>query len=138
MVADTHTQLSLDPRPATRTDGIMDEYKESKIQSIRGYSTPYTKENSVQDRGIPLNRDLVSKKLTMAPSTSKTLSLQSTLEGSPRVSIPNPRVPAYNHIIPYQSVTQFGTCPCTEPQFQTTEHVWSNGTRVKGFDPRLA
>jgi len=116
----------------------MDEYKGSKIESIRGYSTPYSKEKEVQDRGIPLNRDLLSKKLAMAPSTDKKLALDSNFHGMPRVSVPNPRVPAYSNIIPYQSVTQFGTCPCTEPQFQKAEHVWSNSTRVKSFDPRLA
>ena len=55
----------------------------------------------------------------------------------PRISIPNPKIPVYNHLIPFEAVEQFAKCPCTEPKFQSVEHIWANGTRVKGYDPRL-
>ena len=139
-VKHTRDTQSLNPRPAMRENGNMNQYRDrSRIESIPNYSTPYSQEKKVQDRGVPLNRDLVAKRLVSAPSKTKKKLLQShirTVHG-PKVTIPNPKIPTYNHIIPYQYVEQFGECPCTPHTFQATEHVWSNGTRVKGYDPRL-
>lgn len=129
---------SLDPRPETRDDGILNQYdKGSPIRHVPGYSTPYSQEDKVQDRVIPLNNDIIPQHLSIAPSESQKFPVKTIMSGMPRVAVPNPEIPVYNHLIPYEYVTQFGECPC-EHKFQKVEHVWSNSTKVNGFDPRLA
>lgn len=134
-----HEPQSLNPRSEVRNNGNMNSYdKGAPIQHLSNYSNPYPKEKNVQDRTIPLNNDIHGPSLRMAPQGPRTLPIRTTFQGPglPKVTIPNPRVPVYNHIIPYQMVTDFGKCPCDQSSHKT-EHVWSNGTRVKGFDPRL-
>lgn len=140
-VKDTHVPQSLDPRAQVRNNGVMNSYsKGSPITAIPHYAAPYENEGEVQDRGIPLNRDTKSHTLESAPSTSQVMPVVTTLRadgGMPKVSVPNPNIPVYNHLIPFEAVENFAKCPCADKRFQTVEHVWANGTRVKGYDPRL-
>ena len=118
-VRHTPADISLDPRAARRTDGNAVEYKESRINPVQGFSTPYSNESKVQDRVKPLHRDIVTKRqrLSMGPSTDKKKPLKRNFDGMPLVTVPNPAIPVYDHIIAYQYVEQMGTCPCTPHRF---------------------
>ena len=129
----------IDPRPATRNNGVLNSYREESPLTP-GEGTPYGLENHIQDRQIPLNQDTIARPLEVSTRGAPSADLTSRRSVTPglRVTVPNPSIPVYNHIIPYQYIQNVGKNPCTKHTFQSTEHVWSNSTRVAGVDERLA
>ena len=124
----------LNPIPKARNDGALNSYdKGSPLKKIRNYSTPYPKEKYVQNRTIGLNRDTRNFNRN---KLSKSLPLRST-EQITNIIVPNPKIPVYNHIIPKSYVEKHRNCPCGPHTFQPAEHIWSNNTKLNGYDHRL-